>query len=147
MSVVIDDLLTWNPELRRYMKTIEANDPKLKSWVSVPKNSDFPIQNLPFGIFKTKYLTAVAGVAIGDHVLDLVYLHEHGYLDGFGLPSGIFNQKYLNDFFALGRKMITEVRNRVSVLLRHDSDEMTKAAKEIALIPMNEVQMLMPVRI
>src|SRR5688500_2564587 len=111
MSLVIDDLLTWNPELRRYMKTIEANDPKLKSWVTITKNSDIPIQMLPFVIFKTKYLSAVAGVSIGDHVLDLVYLHEHGYLDGFGLPARIFNQKHLNGFFALGRKTISEVRN------------------------------------
>lgn len=126
---------------------ISANNPSLKSWVPVPKGSDFPIQNLPFGIFKTKYLTAVAGVAIGEHVLDLVYLHEHGYLDGLGLPTGIFNQKYLNDFFGLGRKKITEVRNRVSELLRHDNDELIVTAREIALIPMTEVQMLMPVRI
>jgi fumarylacetoacetase len=126
---------------------IDANHPALKSWVEVPKGSDFPIQNLPFGIFKTKYLSAVAGVAIGNHVLDLVYLHENGYLDGLGLPSGIFNQKYLNDFFALGRKMISTVRNRVSELLRHDSDELNAAVREIALVPMSEVQMLMPVRI
>ncbi len=126
---------------------IDANNPSLKSWVEVPKQSDFPIQNLPFGIFKTKYLSAVAGVAIGNHVLDLVYLHEHGYLDGMGLSSGIFNQKYLNDFFALGRKKISEVRNRVSELLRHDNDELNVATREIALIPMSEVQMLMPVRI
>lgn len=126
---------------------INANHPSLKSWVEVPKGSDFPIQNLPFGIFKTKYLSAVAGVAIGNHVLDLVYLHENGYLDGLGLPSGIFNQKYLNDFFALGRKTISSVRNRVSELLRHDSDELNAAVREIALIPMSEVQMLMPVRI
>lgn len=126
---------------------IDANNPSLKSWVEVPKQSDFPIQNLPFGIFKTKYLSAVAGVAIGNHVLDLVYLHEHGYLDGMGLPSGIFNQKYLNDFFALGRKKISEVRNRISELLRHDNDELNAATREIALIPMSEVQMLMPVRI
>ena len=33
---------------------INANDPKLKSWVEVPNNSDFPIQNLPFGIFSTE---------------------------------------------------------------------------------------------
>jgi fumarylacetoacetase len=125
----------------------KANDPKLKSWVEVPKNSDFPIQNLPFGIFKTKYLSAVAGVAIGNHVLDLVYLHENGYLDGLGLPSGIFNQKYLNDFFALGRKKIREVRERVSELLRHNNDELHIGAREIALIPMEEVQMLLPVRI
>jgi fumarylacetoacetase len=113
----------------------------------VPRHSDFPIQNLPFGIFKTKYLSAVAGVAIGNHVLDLVYLHEHGYLDGMGLPAGIFNQKYLNDFFALGRKKISEVRNRISELLQHNNDELNAATREIALIPMSEVQMLLPVRI
>jgi fumarylacetoacetase len=126
---------------------LKSNDPKLKSWVEVSKTSDFPIQNLPFGIFKTKYLTAVAGVAIGNFVLDLVYLHEHGYLDGLGLPGGIFNQRYLNDFFALGKLKIREVRERVSELLRHDNDELNKAAREIALVPMDEVQMLMPVKV
>lgn len=126
---------------------LKSNDPKLKSWVDVPKGSDFPIQNLPFGIFKTKYLSPVAGVAIGNYVIDLVYLHENGYLDGLGLPSGIFNQKYLNDFFALGKKKVREVRERLSELLRDTSDEMNKAAREIALIHMDEVQMLMPVKV
>lgn len=126
---------------------LKSNDPKLKSWVEVPKDSDFPIQNLPFGIFKTKYLTPVAGVAIGNFVVDLVYLHENGYLDGLDLPSGIFNQKFLNDFFALGKKKVRAVRERLSELLRHDNDEMNKAAREIALIPMDEVQMLMPVKV
>jgi len=126
---------------------IQANDPTLKSWVPVPKDSDFPIQNLPFGIFKTKYLSAVAGVAIGNHVVDLVYLYEHGYLDGMGLPAGIFNQKYLNDFFSLGKLKVREVRERVSVLLRSDNDELNRATREIALIPMEEVQMLMPIRV
>ncbi len=127
---------------------ITANDPALKSWVEVPPGSDFPIQNLPFGIFKTKYLSPVAGVAIGNHVLDLVYLHENGYLDGLGLPAGIFNQKYLNDFLALGKLRCREVRERLSVLLRHDNDELkANPAHEIALVPMAEVQMLMPVRV
>lgn len=128
---------------------IKANNPKLKSWVEVPKNSDFPIQNLPFGIFKTKYLSPVAGVAIGEYVLDLVYLHENGFLDGLGLPSGIFNQRFLNDFIGLGKKKTGEVRERISELLQHDHDELKNnvGAREIALIPMNEVQMLMPVRV
>lgn len=128
---------------------MKASDPLLKSWVEVPPGSDFPIQNLPFGIFKTKYLSAVAGVAIGNYVLDLVYLHEHGFLDGMGLPPGIFNQAYLNDFIALGRKKTSEVRNRISELLRHNNDELRNdvAAKEIALVPMEEVQMLMPIRV
>lgn len=83
---------------------IKANDSRLKSWVAVPPHSDFPIQNLPFGIFTTTQTKPRAGVAIGGHVLDLAYLHEHGFLDGLGMPAGIFNQKYLNDFLALGRK-------------------------------------------
>ncbi|HNV30496.1 MAG TPA: fumarylacetoacetate hydrolase family protein, partial [Cyclobacteriaceae bacterium] len=128
---------------------IKANDPTLTSWIEIPMGSDFPIQNLPFGIFKTTYLSAVAGVAIGNYVLDLVYLHEHGFFDGLGLPSGIFNQKYLNDFMALGKKKTREVRERISELLRHDNDELKSniGARELALIPMAEVQMLLPVRI
>jgi fumarylacetoacetase len=128
---------------------LKSNNPKLKSWVEVSKDSDFPIQNLPFGIFKTKYLTPVAGVAIGNYVLDLVYLHENGFLDGLGLPAGIFNQKHLNDFFSLGKSKIREVRERLSELLRDDNDELQSdtAAREIALVPMDEVQMLLPVKI
>jgi len=127
---------------------MNPNDPNLKSWVEVPRESDFPIQNIPFGIFKTRYLSPVAGVAIGNHVVDMVYLQEHGFLDGLGLPAGIFNQKYLNDFFTLGRKKIGEVRNRVSELLRHDNEELKSSpAREIALIPKEEAQMLMPVRV
>lgn len=125
---------------------MNPNAAELKSWVEVPPGSDFPIQNLPFGIFKTRYLSPVAGVAIGDFVVDLVYLHENGFLDGLGLPVGIFNQKYLNDFIGLGRRKTGEVRSRISELLRHDSDELrdNKAARELALIPMAEVQMQMP---
>jgi fumarylacetoacetase len=128
---------------------INANNPKLKSWVEVPVGSDFPIQNLPFGIFKTEYLSPVAGVAIGDHVLDLVYLHENGFLDGLGLPVGIFNQRYLNDFIGLGKKKTREVRERISELLQHDNDELKSnlAAREIALIPVSEVEMQLPIRI
>ncbi len=128
---------------------MNPNAPELKSWVDVPKGSDFPIQNIPFGIFKTRYLSPVAGVAIGQYVVDLVYLHENGFLDGLGLPAGIFNQKYLNDFIALGRKKTGEVRARLSELLRHDNEELRDnlAARELALIPMVEVQMQMPVHV
>ena len=128
---------------------IQANDPALKSWVEVPADSDFPIQNLPFGIFKTGYLGAGAGVAIGDHVLDLTYLHENGFLDGLGLPAGVFNQLYLNDFIGLGKRVTSKVRERISELLRHDHEELrdNKPAREIALVPMEETEMLMPVKV
>lgn len=128
---------------------IQANDPSLKSWVEVPQDSDFPIQNLPFGIFKTEYMVAGAGVAIGNHVLDLTYLHENGLFDELDLPLGVFNQKHLNEFIGLGKKVTSAVRERISELLRHDSGELrdSKAGSEIALIPMEEVEMLMPVRV
>lgn len=128
---------------------INPNDPSLKSWVDVPDKTDFPIQNLPFGIFRTRYLSAVAGVAIGGNVLDLVYLHENGFFDGLNLPPGIFNQPHLNGFFALGKQKVREVRQRISELLRHDNEALKSnaVAREIALVPMTEVQMLLPVQI
>lgn len=128
---------------------MNPNSPKLRTWADVPAGSDFPIQNLPFGVFKTRYLSPVAGVAIGDTVIDLVYLHENGFLDGLGLPPGIFNQKYLNSFLALGRKKCGEVRHRISELLRHGNDQLrdNMAAREIAMIHMSEVQMQMPVQV
>lgn len=126
-----------------------ANDPQLKSWVPVPPGSDFPIQNLPFGIFKTRYRSPVAGVAIGDHVLDLVCLQEHGYFSGLDLAPGIFNQRTLNEFFALGRKKVSAVRERISTLLRHDNGTVRDEAsvRELALVLRAECQMLMPVAV
>jgi fumarylacetoacetase len=128
---------------------IKANDPALQSWIEIPTNSDFPIQNLPFGIFKTDYLSPVAGVAIGNYVLDLVYLHEHGFFDGLGLPQGVFNQPSLNNFIGLGKKKCREVRERISELLQHDNEELrlNLGGRELALIPIDEVEMCMPVKI
>ena len=133
----------------KVMSNPNPNSPTLKTWVDVPADSDFPIQNLPFGIFKTRYLSPVAGVAIGEMVIDLVYLHENGFLDDLGLPAGVFNQPYLNGFLSLGKTKCGEVRSRISELLRHDNDQLrdNKPAREIALISMSEVQMQMPVRV
>lgn len=128
---------------------IEANDPELKSWLTNSDESDFPLQNLPFGIFKTHYLSPGAGVAIGNKILDLTYLHGNGFLDGLGLPQGVFNQSFLNEFIGLGRKKTSEVRKRVSQLLRHDNGELrdNSIARELALIDMRDAEMLLPIRI
>ncbi|MEQ8303752.1 MAG: fumarylacetoacetase [Cyclobacteriaceae bacterium] len=127
----------------------KANNPNLKSWLEIPPDSDFPIQNIPFGIFKTRYLSAVAGAAIGNYVLDLVSLHENGFFDSLDLPQGIFNQRYLNSFIALGRVKTGAVRERISELLQHDNKDLQNniAAREMALISMSEVEMLMPIQV
>jgi fumarylacetoacetase len=126
-----------------------TNDPDLNSWIEIPEGSDFPIQNLPFGIFKTDYLPPGAGVAIGDYVIDLVFLYEHGFLDGLDLPAGVFNQKFLNQFLSLGRSKCGKVRERISELLRVENKELQSnlQASEIALIHKSEVEMLLPVQI
>jgi fumarylacetoacetase len=126
---------------------IKANDPLLKSWVDVPSGSDFPIQNLPFGIFKAE--TARAGVAIGNFVLDLSLLHHLGYFRHLGLPHETFTKPTLNEFFSLGKTTISAVRNRVSELLSYNNDEL-QSRKDIignALLPLSDVQMLMPVHV
>jgi fumarylacetoacetase len=50
---------------------ITANDPNRKSWLEVPQDSDFPIQNIPFGVFLTKDDVVTIGTRIGDYAIDL----------------------------------------------------------------------------
>jgi fumarylacetoacetase len=79
------------------------NDPKLRSFIPVDPASDFPIQNLPYGVFSTRRsLAPRVGVAIGDFVLDLWELEQDSRLD-VG-PLGVFSQGSLNAFMALGPK-------------------------------------------
>ena len=56
--------------------TDETNDPQLSSWVESADASDFPIQNLPLGIFSVGERRRRAGVAIGDYVLDLIGISD-----------------------------------------------------------------------
>jgi fumarylacetoacetase len=103
-------------------RVIKANDPELSSWVDVSQDSDFPIQNLPFGIFRSG--SARAGVAIGEHVLDLSMVHHLGLLAHIGLPHETFSKNTLNEFFSLGKPTISAVRNRLSELLSQGNDEL-----------------------
>ncbi len=126
---------------------IPANNPNLKSWVEVPANSDFPIQNLPFGIFKESGKKR-AGVAIGDKVVSLAGLQEHGLLEGLGLPQGIFDKEVLNDFLNLGKPMGRTVRNRISELLKEGSEELkSHYALGSILFDQDKVKMCLPVHI
>ena len=129
--------------------TIAANNPALKSWVNVPAGSDFPIQNLPFGVFKTSSLSARIGVRIGDHVLDLKTLHVLGYLDNLAFDATDFDTDALNHLMGKGKQATRELRNRISNLLDASNDELQKNTHhaEQVLIPNKSVIMLMPVKI
>ena len=86
----------------------------LKTWVSVPENSDFSIYNLPFGIFSLKNDEPRAGMAIGEQILDLAAISDLGLLE---VSAAFFRQKTLNDFIALGKKITNKVRLDIQGLL------------------------------
>ncbi len=100
---------------------LAPNNPSLQSWISVSSASDFPIQNLPFGIGSSGILPPSAISIIGDKVIWLSRLQALGYMDGLHLPTAIFQNDALNPFIALGRPTWRAVRQRLSDLLREDS--------------------------
>ena len=126
---------------------ITANDPTRKSWIEVPANSDFPIQNIPFGVFIPADDVITTGTRIGNTAIDLSAMQQLGYFEDIELPSDTFLQDTLNDFISLGRPTWRAVRNRIAEVfdinnpaLRDNSDH----RKQI-LFPASEVQMLLPV--
>jgi fumarylacetoacetase len=124
------------------------NDPKLRSFIEIDATSDFPIQNLPYGVFSSKDgLAPRVGVAIGDYVLDLWELEQDGRLDVGEL--GVFAGPALNAFMALGRKVWSRTRERISELLRHDHPELRDNAelRERALVPMTDVKLHLPIEV
>ena len=129
--------------------TIAANNPALKSWVNVPAGSDFPIQNLPLGVFKTSSLSARVGVRIGDHVLDLKTLYVLGYLDNLQFDTTDFDTDSLNNLMAKGKQGTRDLRNRISNLLDATNDELQKNTHhaEQVLIPNKSIISLMPIKI
>ena len=71
---------------------ISANDPKRISWLSVSEDSDFPIQNIPFGVFLTKENIVTVGTRIGDYAIDLGALQQLSYFKGIELTDDLFSK-------------------------------------------------------
>lgn len=128
---------------------IKANDPKLKSWIPVPANSDFPIQNLPFGVFKPKDKVPRMGVAIGEHIFDLAEAADHGYLRELEVNIILFLSDSLNPFIACGQPVWRKARQIVSDLLNADNPELRDNEKLRAKMihRMSDVEMLLPVKV
>ncbi|SEF46591.1 fumarylacetoacetase [Algoriphagus boritolerans] len=122
--------------------------PTLSSWVEVPKNSDFTIYNLPFGIFKNKKLNPRIGIAIGDKIVDLSVLDQEGFFANMFLPEGIFIKESLNELIALGKVQTKKIRERVQSLLSADNGELRDhSARGKVMVSRKEAEMLLPVKI
>lgn len=115
-----------------------------KSWIAVSAESDFPIQNIPFGMVKNGN-SWFAASRIGDYAINLAVLQEKGYLKGLSLPDGVFEKQYLNDFIALGKPVTNKVRERIQSIfeenskngLRENTVHRNKIMKEVRAIEMS----------
>jgi fumarylacetoacetase len=122
----------------------------MNSFIDVAAESHFPIQNLPFGIFKPAQGPARVGVAIGDFVLDLSVLEELGH---FRLPEfqgrPVFSEDALNTFLALGRPAWRKAREVIQHLLDSDTPTLRDDAelRARAFHPRKDVTMHLPARI
>ena len=131
------------------MSTIDKN---LTSFIDIAADSDFSIHNLPYGIFSdAKDVTGNnnrrAGVAIGEHVLDLSILEAEGLLSLTGGPY--FDQPTLNAFIDSGRDNWTKARSTIQTLLSADSDTLrdNKDLQAKALFKQADVTMHLPVHV
>ncbi len=114
----------------------------LSSWVESANSADtdFPLNNLPYGVFSTNSLEPRCGVAIGDQVLDMAALEEAGILSLSDDP--VFDVPYWNDVMELGPDAWTALRDRLMGILTYDSAEQSSVAPH--LVPMSEVRLHLP---
>lgn len=128
---------------------ITANDTKRKSWLSVPENSDFPIQNIPFGVFLTRENVVTVGTRIGDYAIDLGALQQMNYFSGIELTDDMFMQDTLNDFISDGKKTWRLVRNRIAEIFDEINPTLRDNDKhrDIVIFDIAEVEMQLPVLI
>lgn len=123
-------------------------DKNLASFIDIATDSDFSIHNLPYGIFsESEDGKRRAGVAIGEHVLDLAILEAEGLLSLEGGPY--FAQPTLNAFIDSGRNNWIHARQTIQTLLSAESDTLrdNQDLQQNALFKQADVTMHLPVQV
>ncbi|MBU2960070.1 fumarylacetoacetate hydrolase family protein, partial [Citreicella sp. C3M06] len=131
-----------------YPELDHTNDATARSWVESAnlEATDFPIQNLPLGIFSPADGAARAGVAIGDRVLDLSAAWDLGLL-GAAVPRALLASDGLNGLFAEGHETGLALRHAVFALLESSDGIGGKAHADQILHDMASVTLHRPVRV
>jgi fumarylacetoacetase len=124
---------------------LKANDPTRKSWLEVSKDSDFPIQNIPFGVFKPENSSPRLGTIIGDTVIDLFFLAKNGCLGE--VDVNVFDKESINDFISLGKSKTLAIRDKIAELFDAENTFLSAYNQRDYLFDTREVQMLLPVKI
>ncbi|MEM6684560.1 MAG: fumarylacetoacetase, partial [Bacteroidota bacterium] len=126
-----------------------TNNPNRRTWLDVPANSDFPVQNIPFGVFLTRDDVITIGTRIGDYAIDLGALHQLGYFEGIPLTDDMFLQDSLNDFISDGKKTWRLVRNRIGDIFDIDNASLRDHPehRNTIIFTLDEIEMQLPVEI
>lgn len=128
---------------------ISANQAHLKSWIPVPEHSDFPIQNIPFGIIKIEGKSPRVATRIGDSVIDLFELYKLGCFESLPFESYDFDASSLNSLMKKGKLAVRELRNALSALLLSDNSFLRDKSELHGsfLYTHDSVEMLLPINI
>ena len=123
----------------------ETHDPERRSWVESANqpDADFPIQNLPLGVFRRAGEPGRVGTAIGDWILDLAACAKDGLLNEAGPAAEACSAPCLNDLLALGPRHWSALRRALSELLRAGGRRLA----EKHLVAGADVELLAPARI
>ncbi len=125
------------------MSLNETHDPALTSWVESANTpgGDFPIQNLPFGVFRRAGSAERfrGGVAIGDHILDLAAARQAGF------DTAASSAPALNELLAAGPPAWSALRIALSRALRRGASE--QATLQPCLVPQRQAEYSLPARI
>jgi fumarylacetoacetase len=114
----------------------------MQSWVPVPAESDFPIENLPYGVFEADGQAHI-GVAIGDMIFDLHSASEAGLLDSV-LPPSVARAAKLNPLLAQGRGVWSKLRARLQALLQTGAVGLEGHNREALLVRRSGAAMTLP---
>ena len=117
----------------------------METWIDIPKNSDFPIHNIPFGIFSTKDSKKRVGIAIGDMILDLKLSSDLGVFDNLTFDFNVFENEYLNNFISLGKSITNNVRLIIQKELSDSSSVLRNHSN--LLIKQSDAKMHLPLKI
>ena len=119
------------------------------AWIDVPADSDFPLQNLPFGVFQTENSSPRIGVAIGNKIVDLKALYSLGYLSDLEFELNDFDNATLNSLMLKGKDNVRKLRFRLFELLREDNESLKNNDEHTnqVIVKQSEVKMLLPVKI
>jgi fumarylacetoacetase len=120
-----------------------------RSWIDIKADSDFSIDNIPFGIGIIPGGRTSICSRIGDKVINLAALANLGYFDHLGLKVSDFESKTLNDFIAMGKKTTCNVRTIIQecFMLGNCSETEISLIKQSVLHDASEVQMMMPLQV